>query len=197
MSVRPVVVDADSFLAIRSLGLFPELVGGLSKRTRILLTGYVAHHELSDVYQDVQALVADGVLSIEEVVKGSDAYTRYRSFKERKKQREPDMRMVDLGEMECVAWAVGQPVPPVFVTCDSGARAFATRHRVPSTDVFGLGAAAVRLNLLGRELFADRVSPWDSPAQFTCKPAGYGGFEDEFEARAQSEQFLLDTRQDV
>lgn len=191
MSLRPLAIDADAFLALRSLALLNPLVRGLAAHLRLIVTEWVNGHELSAVRGDVGALVSAGALHIEPVTKGTGAADAYREFKKLIARRDKSMRRVDLGEAETVAWALHVDPKPVFVSCDAGARAFAERHAIRTTDVLGVGVAAVRLAVISKGELADRLSLWNSPAQFVCKPAGYTTFEEFFSARWRDEAELF------
>jgi hypothetical protein len=186
------VLDADAFLALRRLGLLEPVLQGLASHTKIVLTGFVAGHELSAVQSVVADLQSGGVLTVAQVLKGTQAYRTYRDFRAKMARRDHDMRCVDIGEAESVAWGLQQSPTPVFVSCDTGAREFARRQRLRTTDVLGIGMAAVRLEVLSRDELSDLLSMWDSPAQFVCRPAGYTTFNEFFARRWTEESDLLD-----
>lgn len=192
MSLRPVILDADAFLALRSLGLLDPVVRGLAAHTRVVVTGYVGRRELSTVAAVVTAFSNDGVLAVEALEKGSPAQQTFLKFKRAIAQHDKAMKRVDLGEAECVAWALHIEPTPVFVSCDVGARSFADRHRVQATDVLGLGVVAVHLGVLSEAELRERLAPWDSPDQFVCRPKGYTTFDELFSARWPEESTLLD-----
>lgn len=192
MSLRPVILDADAFLALRSLGLLAPLVRGLAAHTRVVVTGYVGRRELSTVAAVVTALSNDGVLAVEALEKRSPAQQTFQKFKRAIAQHDKAMKRVDLGEAECVACALHVEPTPVFVSCDVGARSFADRHRVRATDVLGLGVVAVHLGALSEADLRERLAPWDSPDPFVCRPKGYTTFDEFFTVRWPEESILID-----
>jgi predicted nucleic acid-binding protein len=139
--VRDLLIDADAFRFLRALGLLDEVFSALRPDRRVLLTEYIARHELSVLSRDLDRLVSEGFVQVERVGIKTPAGRRYREF-----QREADK-----GEAEAIAWALDAPSPsrPVFVSRDAGARRFAAAQGVASTDVMGVVVEAV---LTGRLL---------------------------------------------
>jgi hypothetical protein len=191
VTLRAVVLDADAFLALRSLALLSPIAEGLAEHTRLVVTGYVRGRELTTVEPELAALESAGLVHHERLLRGSPAQVTFTRFKRAILQHDKAMKRVDLGEAECVAWALAQDPTAAIVSCDEGARQFAARQRVQATDVFGLGVAAVRLGALDVAVLRERVAPWDSPDQFVCRPSGYTSFDECFAARLRDESDLL------
>jgi predicted nucleic acid-binding protein len=175
------LIDADAFLHLRSL----RLAGGrplLALVTQALPTGdsepvvlteYIARHELSTITPEIDALVLARVIRIEAITMATPAYRTYRDLK----------REVHKGEAEALAWAVHQNPKPLFVSCDRGALDAAARHRVPRTDLMGFIVECVQSGLVTRELAADALTPWNDPEQERGRPRDYGGFSTTYAQR--------------
>jgi predicted nucleic acid-binding protein len=180
--MRPVLFDSDAFRCLHGLRLLDVVCAALAQRTSIVLTEYVAHHELNLLQRDVERLERAGTLRIERLLKGTEAATRYRVF-----QRPPARggRPPDKGEAEAIAWAL-DALPPgraLFVTRDDGARRFASEHGVPVTDVMGIVVEACIACGFDRGAAAQALSVWDDREQQLCRPSDYVGFEGTFAVR--------------
>lgn len=187
--MRDVLLDADAFRFLRGLGLLDEVLTALRRECDVVMTGYVARHELSALAADLARLEAAGLLRVESVLARSAAGRRYRDF-----QREADK-----GEAEAIAWALERAAEerPLFVSRDAGARRFAGEQRVPHTDVFGVIVEAVLLGGLSRERAASAVEVWDDKTQQLGRPADYESFERTFDVRVSERARWSDNAQDA
>jgi predicted nucleic acid-binding protein len=142
-------------------------------QSRVVVTEYVARHELCDLQETIQRFENAKLLKVESVSLQSPAGQLYRQLR----------KTADKGEAEAVAWAVYQSQPPVFVSCDAGARRLADEHRVPNTDVMGVVVEAVLTGSLSREKAKDALEVWMDRSQELGRPANYRGFDEEFATR--------------
>lgn len=173
--MRDILLDADAFRILHGLKLLDEVLIALRPDRRLVMTGYVARHELSLLGREVERFEKAQTVRIEDVRRDSDAGRRYRVF-----QREADK-----GEAEAIAWALdaGPQARPLFVSRDAGARRFAKEHGVPETDVMGLVVEAVLTGRLTRERAAEALAVWDDRDQQLGRPSDYAGFEATFAVR--------------
>lgn len=181
--MRRPLLDADVFRCLRDLNLLDALAATLAP-PGLLMTEYVARHELSLVDSDVRRLEAAGALEVARLLKGTPEVQRYRSL-----QREADK-----GEAECVAWALGVEAAsrPVFITRDGGAERFARSKGVPVTDLLGLVAAAIRHAGLPEDTAREHLAVWHAPAIQLCRPRDYPGLDAALAERHASEATLFD-----
>lgn len=175
--------DADAFRCLHGLKLLEAAVGALASCTAIVVTEYVARHELNLLSSVVEGFERRGLLSIQKVLKGTPAAQRYRQF-----QREADK-----GEAESIAWALDEPRAsrPLFVTRDRGARTLAERQSVPVTDVMGIVVEACELGGLDRRIASEALAVWDDPEQELCRPARYAGFAATYAERLEQREAWL------
>lgn len=180
--MRPVLFDSDAFRCLHGLRLLDVVCAALAQRTRIVLTEYVAHHELNLLQRDVERLERAGTIGIERLLKGTDALARYRIFQ---RPTARGGRAADKGEAEAVAWALSAPssARALFVTRDDGARRFADEQGVPVTDVMGIVVEACIACGFDRGTAAQALSVWDDREQQLCRPSDYVGFEGTFAVR--------------
>lgn len=173
--MRDLLIDADAFRFLRGLGLLDEVFAALRPDRCLVITEYVARHELSTLAGEVERLERAGYLVVERVGVRSPAGRRYKEF-----QREADK-----GEAEAVAWALEAPAASraVFVSRDEGARRFAAAQRVPNTDVMGVVVEAVLAGRLSRERAQAALTVWDDKNQQLGRPADYAGFDATFAKR--------------
>jgi predicted nucleic acid-binding protein len=180
--VRPILFDSDAFRCLHGLRLLDAVCAALAPHTTIVLTEYVARHELSLLQREIARLERSGTIRVERLIKGTEAAGRYRAF-----QRSPERgdRPPDKGEAEAVAWALDGPpeARALFVTRDDGATRFAMKKSVPVTDVMGIVVEACIVGGLDRAVAAQALSVWDDRGQQICRPADYDGFEGTFAAR--------------
>jgi predicted nucleic acid-binding protein len=179
--MRDILIDADAFRILHGLKLLDEVLVALHADRRVVLTGYVARHELALLGREVERLEKAGVIVIVDVRRDSDAGRRYRIF-----QRETDK-----GEAEAIAWALDVPddVRPLFVSRDAGARRFARAQGVPETDVMGAIVEAVHAGRLPRERAQVALAVWEDKDQQIGRPSDYAGFDATFAAR-ESERLV-------
>lgn len=173
--MRDVLLDADAFRFLRGLGLLDEVLVALRADRAVVMTEYVARHELSALAGDVARLEAAGQVTVERVLARSAAGRRYREFQ----------RVADKGEAESIAWALERPPRsrPLFISRDAGARRFAAEQRVPHTDVFGVMVEAVLAGRLTRDRAASAVEVWEDKTQQLGRPADYETFDRTFAVR--------------
>lgn len=173
--MRPVLLDSDAFRCLHGLRLLDSVCAALAPHTRITLTGYIAKHELNLLQREVDRLSRTGMVHLQDVIRGTEAFRRYREFQ----------RACDKGEAEAIAFALDEPRPTraLFITRDDGARRFAEQKSVPVTDVMGLVVEACLVGGLDRSVAAQALSVWDDRGQQLCRPADYDGFDKTFSAR--------------
>ncbi|HEU4409319.1 MAG TPA: hypothetical protein VFS43_28935 [Polyangiaceae bacterium] len=182
--MRAILLDADAFRCLHGLKLLDVVLEALASRTPVVVTEYVARHELSLLGLQVTRLEAAGVLSVRQVLKGTPAGQRFREFQRAAARGE---LAADKGEAEAVAWALDEPWEgrALFVTRDDGAQKFARGHRVPVTDVMGVVVEACEVGGLAREVAASALAGWDDPEQQLCRPARYAGFDAAYAERLE------------
>lgn len=180
--MRPILFDSDAFRCLHGLRLLDAVCGALATRTSIVLTEYVARHELSLLQREIDRLERARTIQIARLLKGTEEANRYRAFQRPASKGE---RPPDKGEAEAVAWALGEPPSrrALFVTRDDGATRFARRQGVPVTDVMGIVVEACVTGGLDRALASQALSVWDDRSQQLCRPADYAGFDETFVAR--------------
>lgn len=171
--MRGVLLDADAVLCLHSLQLLERVVPLLASVRRVVLTEYVARRELNALSARIGALLDAGHVSIEPLMKGTPAATRYRELQ----------RSHDKGESECVAWALEVEPRPLFVTRDQGATRLAEAHGVPVTDVMGAVVEACETAGLSRDVARSALALWDDKEQQRCRPSPYHGFDATYAAR--------------
>ena len=186
--MRDLLIDADAFRFLRALWLLDEVFSALRPDRRVLLTEYIARHELSVLSRDLDRLVSEGFVQVERVGIKTPAGRRYREF-----QREADK-----GEAEAIAWALDAPSPsrPVFVSRDAGARRFAAAQGVASTDVMGVVVEAVLTGRLLRTRAEEALAVWDDRSQQVGRPEDYDSFEATFQRRIAERRAWTPTAED-
>ena len=154
----------------------------LAQHTKIVLTEYVARHELNLLQREIDRLERSRVIEIVRLLKGTEAAKRFREFQRpaTKGERPPDK-----GEAEAIAWALDEPpaTRAIFVTRDEGATRFARQMGVPVVDVMGIVVEACLVGGLDRAAAAQALSVWDDRGQQLCRPVDYEGFDQTFAAR--------------
>jgi predicted nucleic acid-binding protein len=180
--VRRVLFDSDAFRCLHGLRLLDGVCAALAQHTRIVLTEYVARHELNLLQREIDRLERSCTIEIVQLVKGTEAARRYREFQRATAKGE---RPPDKGEAEAVAWALEDPpeTRAIFVTRDEGATRFARLKGVPVVDVMGIVVEACIVGALDRAAAAQALAVWDDHGQQLCRPADYAGFDRTFAAR--------------
>jgi predicted nucleic acid-binding protein len=179
--MRPVLFDSDAFRCLHGLGLLDAVCAALTPHTRIVLTEYVARHELNLMQREIEHLERSRAIRVERLLKGTEAAERYRAFLRAPTRGERP----DKGEAEAIAWALGErpAARALFVTRDDGARRFAEQSDMPVTDVMGIVVEACLVGALDRSVAVRALSVWDDRTQQRCRPADYAGFDATFAAR--------------
>lgn len=124
------LLDADAFLCLRKVSLLRCLAA--DSRVGMVMTSYIATHELKDVAEEVAELRQSGKLTICSVKTKTKEYRSYEEFKESGH---------DPGESEAVAWAVSNRTDDLYFTSqDRRARTLARKKKIPQGNVADLGA---------------------------------------------------------
>ena len=175
------VFDADAFLAARSLDLLEDLCAlSAAQAVDLVLTGYVARHELSDLAREWGLLAAAMQLRVVPIGTDSPAGQRFRHWLKMRP------RPADKGELEIVAWALEEQRDDLtFVSCDRGALAFAASQGLRATDLLGLVCTLVERRLIELQPAKRRLLPWDETFTGRCRPKGYAGLEEALRRRAR------------
>jgi predicted nucleic acid-binding protein len=133
------LLDADAFLCLRKISLLGLLIE--ESQVSLVMTGYVATHELSSIEGEMAQMRAASSLKIKEVSVNSQEYKKYCEFK----------KCHDRGEAEAVAWAITNRSKELyFVSQDAGAQKLAKKEKISHGNVAGLGA-----ELVERGIFTD------------------------------------------
>jgi len=172
------LLDADAFLCLRSNSLLDLL---LAAKVPLVMTGYVARHELASLQASIQEMERRSSLKVEDVRAKTPEFIRYRQF-----LREGAHK----GEAESVAWAVEKTTRdtrPVFVSLDGGARKLAASNGMVSLDVFDLMVLAVREGLCTAEEVRTRLAAWDDDPHGFCRPPDFTSFDETWRKRARSQ----------
>jgi len=173
------LIDADAFLCLREWR-FLELLRCLTARVSLVLTGYVARHELKDVQNELTELQNCNLLTVQDVKARTPAFLRFRQF-----QKDG----ADKGEAESIAWAVGLPsdtAKPVFVSQDRRARELATRNRLDAVDMFDLLILLNEHGLIEKGEVESRLASWDDDSHLACQPGDFTKFEATWEKHLTS-----------
>jgi predicted nucleic acid-binding protein len=165
------VLDSDAFRFLRDLSLLAPVCGAFHTHDLpVVLTEYVARHELAVLGDLVRELESSAQLAVESLPARSPASTRYRQLKQ---------AGADRGEAEAIAWicenADIQRV--LFVTRDKGATRLALRNGVAATDVFGVLVEAMDVAGLDATTVQAALVRWDDPSQQLGKPTPWLGLE--------------------
>lgn len=173
--------DADALICLRSLSfgspplsLLELLAASCCKRSDpIVLTEYIARHELNALDSEITALEHGKAIVVLGVV-GNDP-----TYKELRKKG------VDKGEAEAIAWMLSQPktARPLFASRDTRAIRAARTRGLSATDVMGLIVEAIISNVVSTDQARLALDVWDDPGQQLCRPANYSGFDKTFDQR--------------
>lgn len=134
MAQTQLLIDADAWLCLRSLGWIERLLA--HPDLRVLMAERTFKMELNDLRRELDAAQAAGALEVVQVLKKTPAHERYRLWTR-------DSRL-DRGEAEAVAWAstrtpeASASLMLVFTTNDKGAQKLAHDHGVVAWAVFRL-----------------------------------------------------------
>lgn len=170
------VLDADIVLCLRSLQVLDAWVRAAAASEPVVLTSYVARHELHTIGQDVGSLEAAGLIEVQAVEVRSEAGKAWRQLVK---------TGVHKGEAEAIAWCLQIPVErrPTFVSIDVGARRTASQRRVAAEDLMGFVVELVERERLVREEVEQVLSIWEDPSQQRGRPSDYTSFADTYARR--------------
>ncbi|MCK6588422.1 MAG: hypothetical protein L6Q76_12650 [Polyangiaceae bacterium] len=159
------LLDADAFHCLRSLDAFRRFSDS-DVRIRLVLTEYVARHELSVLVADVERLVSLGFLEVKPVSSRDEDYRRL--------QKE-----VDKGEAEAIAWALKQARSdrPFFISNDKKALKTAINNRIAGGDVFDMMIHLMDANALSEETAREILAVWEDKRQQRGRPADFTTFQ--------------------
>lgn len=162
--MRMILLDADAFLTLRSHGML-DVMRSIEPRPSIVITGYVARHELSTVQPDLEALIACG--SVREVKVGlrTDAGRLYRELQ----------RRAHKGEAELVAWAstAAEKDALLMVSNDGGARRLAGEYGLSAGDVVDLLIELLDAAAITIDDAEARFAPWADRGRRSERPSDY------------------------
>ena len=168
------LLDADAFLCARRLSFLDLLTETLAEP--LILTEYIARHELSTIAATVAGLQSVGKLRVEAVRAGTPAYNLLRALRR---------RGVHKGESEAIAWASGvsSGQGPCFVSLDAGARSAAQAEGVESVDLLDAAVLCVREGLATKDEVRRRLEVWEDRRQQFGRPPDFTTFEATFALR--------------
>ncbi len=171
--MKRVLLDADAFLCIKKLGLLQLLQEHANPSLRLVITGYIALHELSTVRSHVEQLQQQELLQIEQVPARSVIHLKRRCRGNRRLPR------LDKGELEAIAWVQRLPEDerPCFITNDRGAQAGAAHHKVPWGDVMDFVIAMLEAEVATKSEMQAALHVWNNPVQQICRPKDWAGFD--------------------
>jgi predicted nucleic acid-binding protein len=158
------LLDADAFHCLRSLGAIRYLLDS-KVRVRLVLTEYVARHELSMLAEDVARLESVGALEIKPV-----------------SSRDPDYKQlqkeVDKGEAEAMAWLLKQARDerPFFISNDKKALRTARSNRIKSGDILDMLIDLMDTNALHEDAVREILTVWEDKKQQRGRPADFTTF---------------------
>ncbi len=173
---RGFLLDADAFIALRSLSLLKTMCGSASLPRPLGMTQYVARHELSTLAFEIGALEQSGILKVHPVLARSEQGQNWKRL-----LREG----VDKGEAESIAWAMGQDRSgrPLFVSVEPRARQAAEREGVPNGDLMDLVVDLVERGIVDRESARGATGIWEDRRQQLGRPRDFTTFDETYERR--------------
>lgn len=177
--MRPVLLDADAFNCIRAMSFLRLLRAAPVGQTPMIMTEYVAHHELSDVRRDVDDLENEHRLEIRSV-------SRRKQDVEGQRFRQYRAEGMDKGESESLAWVMGVNASdrPLFISNDGNAIAGFRRHGVSAGHVIDLVVEAVESGVVVLDDARRVVSiAWDERPDNQCRPRDYTDFDETYARR--------------
>ncbi|WP_424674320.1 hypothetical protein [Candidatus Binatus sp.] len=134
----------------------------------ILLTEYIARHELNSIQTEITACENQGSVT---VVGLSAANPTYKSLLK---------RGVHKGGAEAIAWILAQSsdLRPLFVSADRGAIRAAKNQKLSATDVMGLIVEAIAAKVLSIDQARSALDVWNDPGPGVGKPPDYEDFDE-------------------
>lgn len=179
MGVR-YLIDADALLCLRSLLLIPVLRASQRLPRPMVVTEYVARHELVSIDREIRDLEAAGVVRVEPVLRKNADFRRLRDDG------------ADKGEAEAIAWALSIPrgERPLFVSLDVEARTFAERDGVPADDVMGFLVDLIEMGALSFAEGVKHTDPWQDQRQQRGRPRDFTTFDETLARRRASRRPL-------
>lgn len=145
----------------------------------LICTGFVAHHELNSIADEVASWQACGLLRVEDVPSRSPASLRRRSLR----QAHPGM---DKGETEMLAWILACSPSTPFVSCDARALMIATAERVFAWDVLDLVHEWLACGLISMDTARECLAPWNDDPKARWRPKKFQGIEPTLRSRYES-----------
>lgn len=164
------VLDSDAFRFLRDLSLLEAVCGAFrSHKLPVIVTEYVARHELALLDDLVRAMERTGQITVASLPAKSPASDRYRALKK---------TGADRGEAEAIAWIceIADTSQVLFVTRDKGAMRLAEDSGVSVADVLGILIEAIDVAGLDADTVRTALVRWDDPAQQVGKPNPWPGF---------------------
>ncbi|MBF0348446.1 MAG: hypothetical protein HQL81_12340 [Magnetococcales bacterium] len=174
MVTQRILLDSDAFLCMRKLAILDPLC-----RTHslfVVMTSYIARHELKDLSKEVSALETNGCLSIHSVFVRTPEHSEFKRLSN---------NGIHKGEAEAIAWINGQPQDqkPAFISNDRGARTAAKENRVETGDVLDLLVCLVQLGSLTKGEAEQLTISWGEHPNAFCRPTHYMDFHTTFRTR--------------
>lgn len=177
--MRAFLLDADAFLALRSLSLLNLLRHSPQiQENPFQMTFFIARHELHQVSSTLQQMEEEGTLQVQESLSlRTEAGQKWRELRRQ--------RGTHKGEAEAIAWALktSSEERPLFVSCDRRARQTAGLHGVLATDVLGLVVETVEERIFSKEEAQAYLKAWDDRQQQLCRPPDFTTFEETYQRR--------------
>ena len=177
MSTPPFVfvVDADAFIALRALGVLDAITQSAAAATiDLVLTGYIATHDLSSLSTTINALCQSGHCRVEKVTPSSVAGQMFRGLRKKPcvtKSGKP----VHKGEQEAVCWLVSVRPDATFESADAGAIDLARDHGIRAGDVLAFVCDLVVLGILNSQSASQLLTPWEDRVTGLGRPKEYPG----------------------
>jgi predicted nucleic acid-binding protein len=170
MPPESIVIDADAFLAIRTLSLLDVIAASPAMRGVLVMTEVVARHDLSPLGSLIRQAEAAGWLVVRAVRRRTPEDAVYRRLKR---------AGVHKGEAEAIAWSASRASEsrPVLVSNDRDARKTATDERVRSGDVMDLVVLLVEAGVVPRAVAREKLGPWVDPEQQLGRPKDLTPFD--------------------
>lgn len=165
-------MQTHSCVSVRSASC-PILRNSKSLPRPIVITEYVARHELSSIDREIRDLEGVQVLRVEPVLRRNADFRRLLAGG------------ADKGEAEAIAWALAVPRGdrPLFVSLDDGARGHARDNAVPAGDIMDWLIDLIEAFVLTYSEAEQYTAPWLDQRQQRGRPRDFTTFAETFARR--------------
>lgn len=160
------LLDTDAYNFSRKLSLLGRLLAVSPTQVRLVLTGYIARHELSPLFDEIKEYESSEKLSIHDLERRGEANELFKSVRK---------DGIDKGESEAIAWLLLQDpgTRPIFISCDNKAVAVAKKRRLVAGDLLDLALVMIRAGLAPRDDVAAALVPWEEAGFGLGKPRDF------------------------